>query len=268
LENLYVDSIDLSGAVIAYETARRYTEFNQQYLLEYSFLWSGKAIDALDPDTRFRIRSLMLAEVYHIPTVSVGAECSEACFRGYNDTMFDEGIYTGKHLLRAVFSNKASSVGLPLIPVDAVPSDDSIMVDRSDVPSVGRYTVEGRDMPIDQWKLHTVTCRSLEDVDPDKTVLFVNLDEDVVNNTDSTFPSPLKLRDTRKRLGTLSEDLPSQFSVVSGSMAEWFSDKRKIRHRRKAGWDASGDFDKYNNVVYVSPDLLVRKEDGTFVLLI
>jgi hypothetical protein len=275
---IHVDGIDLSAPVIAYETARHYTKDNIcNLLIKHYDQWFGKTVCELSPETRFRIRSLMIEGMLHPPRQNVEPDTlvEEVHYKGFNDTMFDECIYEDKHMLRGPFANKAKEGGLPLIPVEAF-HGRSIMVDvsQSQLPSMNNYeklhpSTTGQQsvfnwthMPFESWCDHTVSCHN-QLSRPTTHVLFGNLDGLVLDSKESTYPKLNKLKQRRNRAINQLSNLRSQFWVVRDSKLELFVDPRNINHRRRTRTHEPRDnIPLAEHEIQTDPYLVVKMEDG------
>lgn len=99
MKEVYCESPVLSMALIVFEIARRFSLVNLFWLLDNENEWSS-------PVGVFRTRALMIKEMGHWEQTE--GDDKKFTFSGYNDTPFDEAIYSKNHLLRAPGACKVS----------------------------------------------------------------------------------------------------------------------------------------------------------------
>ena len=102
MTQVFSDRVSRSMPLVVFELARAFTMFNTTRLLTAGFpsqFWSS-------PAGTFHLRCLMVSSM----------QDDQHRFKGYNDTIFDEGVYSAGHLLAAPGTVKAGQ-DLPLSPV-------------------------------------------------------------------------------------------------------------------------------------------------------
>jgi hypothetical protein len=283
MEHVYCDSVNLSMPLVVFEIARWWTRSNARWLVRHYSEW--KTADSISDETVFRIRALMVEEMME--------NKDGIYFRSYKDTMFDEAIYTSKHLMRGVFSRKASSGGTPLIPVldDKYPLPvgnekyplmvhDPSLWHRHNLrqPTMNALLVsrsnpyEKGPVSFDLWRAYTITCRDMSLVTPFNSICF-----SCTAKVNTSYPKRYELENCRReylRNGGKNEiDLQAQFTVLTTMEHELYQDTRRTwlnRNRRNISSEALEQHgitasDEYVRRVQVDPEMLVRKEDGQFL---
>lgn len=104
MNRIYCDSQVVSMPLVVFEIARAFSLANTRWLLRNRTKW-GTA------EGRFRVRALMLESMCDMREAG-----QPRLFRGYDDTPFDEAIYTPNHLLRMPGAAKKDGVP-PLVPL-------------------------------------------------------------------------------------------------------------------------------------------------------
>jgi hypothetical protein len=106
VKNVFCDSAVLTMPLLVFEVARLFVVRNSEWLARQ------QDVDLLASDEgRFRLRALMLSSMAHTD------DNGHRLYRGYNDSPFDEAIYTANHLLRAPGACKDDKTTGALAPV-------------------------------------------------------------------------------------------------------------------------------------------------------
>ena len=151
--SVYCDGSYLSAPLLAYEVARRFVNWNLACIL---------AMNQATVERTFRLRALMIDHWVGSMEVSVvnGNISQRPKFTGYNDTPFDESVYTRHHLMRAAGATKGDGLAPALVPVTY--SDDRpvrVMNDTKSFSAIFPFSDGGRD----QWLLHLITRSTISD---------------------------------------------------------------------------------------------------------
>ena len=99
MKEVYCESPVLSMALVVFEIARRFSLDNLFWLLDNEDEWNS-------PVGLFQTHALMIKEMGQWVETDDGEK--KYTFSGYNDTPFDEAIYSKNHLLRAPGACKVS----------------------------------------------------------------------------------------------------------------------------------------------------------------
>ena len=115
MKYIYCDSSVLSMPLVVYEIARSFVVQNTKWLVQN---WQNSSAS---DEAEFRLRALMPLNMSHndwevVDPMRAEENDTQIIFKGYNDSPFDEAIYSAHHLLRAPGACKATG-GHALSPV-------------------------------------------------------------------------------------------------------------------------------------------------------
>ena len=105
IQHILCDSSAVSMPLVAFEIARSFSVKNMEWVMTCDDdQWES-------PEGKFRVRALMLETMGEMGL-------SAFLYKGFDDTPFDEAIYSKNHLLRAAGACKVNSMTDALAPVD------------------------------------------------------------------------------------------------------------------------------------------------------
>ena len=148
IKSIYCESAVLSMPLVVFEIARSFTVQNIEWLVTHTEAWDS-------PEGLFRVRALMIDHLGRW-VVTEGGE-NKFAFSGYNDTIFDEAIYSKNHLLRAPGSCKVSNWVGALHPI--LSEDDFLM--RREFCFKSLFDTIGRQQGF--WEKHLIQNRNDDD---------------------------------------------------------------------------------------------------------
>jgi hypothetical protein len=140
MSRVFCDSQVLTMPLLVFEIARWFASANAMWLVRNEACWETA-------EGQFRLRALMLCDMAD----EVWGGDDSVFFKGYNDTPFDEAIYTANHLLRAPGACKESTAVPALAPVE---EGGSMLVAGRSFERLFSFDDPG----VARWAEHTVCC--------------------------------------------------------------------------------------------------------------
>lgn len=137
MDRVYCDSAVLSMPLVVFEIARRFLEQNVYWLITNTDLWNT-------PEGIFRVKALMHD---HLGSWVMSDDMEKFAFAGYNDTPFDEAIYSKNHFLWAPGACKATSLEVGYL--HPILGDGDVLMRRE-------YEFRDRYEDMELWKKHLI----------------------------------------------------------------------------------------------------------------